>query len=197
MAAKKYISQNGEIQFANASEIYQKELARNQISVSRSECVCVCECHTRWPLPVHYPHLARGFAIPNPKFQSSSNCLAIWPVKWPEGRTGGRTVEHFEYGIEKKKEKLKAISLWKRPYVCNGLITFKEQWRRRSRVCIPIMCECCQGLCLWNILPFTAFRRFSLAFDVVEGSGGLEFKIKNYTYVKCRQLVQILYVSFD
>lgn len=104
MAAKKYISQNGEIQFANASEIYQKELARNQISVSRSECVCVCECHTRWPLPVHYPHLARGFAIPNPKFQSSSNCLAIWPVKWPEGRTGGRTVEHFEYGIEKKKK---------------------------------------------------------------------------------------------
>lgn len=42
MAAKKYISQNGEIQFANASEIYQKELARNQISASRSECVCVC-----------------------------------------------------------------------------------------------------------------------------------------------------------
>lgn len=102
MAAKKYISQNGEIQFANASEIYQKELARNQISASRSECVSVCR--TRWPLPVHHPHLARGFAAPNPKFQSSSNCLAIWPVKWPEGRKGGRAVKHFEYGIEKKKK---------------------------------------------------------------------------------------------
>lgn len=151
--------------------------ASSQSNLCQPIWVCVCVCRTRWPLPVHHPHLARGFAVPNPKFQSSSNCLAIWPVKWPEGRTGGRAVKHFEYGIEKKKKKLKAISLWKRPYVCSGLITFKEQWRRRSRVCAPIMCECCQGLwlCLrvyWNILAFTDWRRCWLAFDVADGSGG-------------------------
>lgn len=110
----------------------------SQISASRSEFVCAhmphASCH-----PPGYPQsalpsqiIAGSFTIPNPKFQSTSNCLLFDKLNDRQaGQAAVPFVGHFEYGIEKRFP-------FESARVCSGLITFSS---------VPIMCECCQALC--------------------------------------------------
>lgn len=162
---QKYISQNGENSICKCSpdeeasrEIYQWKLALSLWQSNLGQPIWVCVPH-----PPAQPSqiIAGSFTIPNPKFQSTSNCLLFDQLN--DRRAGQAAVPqflgHFEYGIVGRK--IEKRFLFESAGVCNGLITFKVLSS------IPIMCECCVRLCASGLYWFPiAFRHTSNAFDV-------------------------------